>query len=166
MTASDVIKVPAIYCYTCPDGRRYVGGAANHHNRNKYGLGRSNPWINEASVTYSPETWTYEVLEELPPDARGKRYVTPNSVTLNVSSPGCRNTASTSSRRYGRGTTALGYISDAIDETNNKLESIADSITANFDGIVEATRSDHPLQGGPLSRLQMHSTPLPRRSTS
>jgi hypothetical protein len=58
---------PAIYRFICPDRRSYVVSAGNHHNRSKYGLGRSNPWINEALLTYPSETWTFEVLEQLSP---------------------------------------------------------------------------------------------------
>ena len=63
---------PAVYRFVCPDGRCYVGHTANHHKRDRRGLERSNLWIDEALLTYPPETWTYEVLEKLPPGCSKK----------------------------------------------------------------------------------------------
>jgi hypothetical protein len=56
---------PAVYRFICPDGRCYVGHTGNHRLRNRHGLKRFNPLIDEAMATYLPETWTFEVLEEL-----------------------------------------------------------------------------------------------------
>jgi hypothetical protein len=57
---------PAVYRYICPDGRSYVGRTGNHRIRDRHGLSRSKPWIDEAIVTRPLETWAFEVLEVLP----------------------------------------------------------------------------------------------------
>ena len=43
---------PAIYRFVCPDGRSYVGSAADIRTRNRSGLSRSNRWIDKAIATY------------------------------------------------------------------------------------------------------------------
>jgi hypothetical protein len=58
---------PAIYRFVCPDGRCYVGHTGNHHIRDRHGLSCSNSWIAETIATHPLETWTFEVLEDLPP---------------------------------------------------------------------------------------------------
>ena len=58
---------PAVYRFVAPDGRCYVGSVSDISKRNQRGLERSNPWIDEALLTYPSETWVYEVLENLPP---------------------------------------------------------------------------------------------------
>src|SRR4051794_12427100 len=59
--------VPVIYRYICPDGRSYVGHANADYARNRSdGLRRVNARLSKAFVTHPAQTWTYEVLEELP----------------------------------------------------------------------------------------------------
>ena len=62
-----VTRAPIVYLYTCPDGRSYVGGVSDGRKRDDRGIERSNPRLEEAFKQYPPETWTYEVLERLPP---------------------------------------------------------------------------------------------------
>lgn len=58
---------PAVYKYTCPDGRVYVGGCPDWRTRDRYGLKRSNSRMKEAFKKHPPETWTFEILEKLKP---------------------------------------------------------------------------------------------------
>jgi hypothetical protein len=58
---------PAVYRFVCPDGRSYIGSASNSRTRFTYGIARSNSRLVRAYEQYSPETWTCEVLERLPP---------------------------------------------------------------------------------------------------
>jgi hypothetical protein len=55
-----------VYCWTCPDGRRYIGGVTRGNKRQQVGLARSNPRIADALKTYPVETWVYEELARLP----------------------------------------------------------------------------------------------------
>lgn len=64
---------PAVYRYTAPDGRSYIGSAGNIGKRDQRGLGRSNSWLIEAFVEYPPEMWTFEVLKMLPPGCSKQR---------------------------------------------------------------------------------------------
>jgi hypothetical protein len=59
---------PAVYRFICPDGRSYVGSAADHHTRKQAGLSRLNGRISEALKRYPAESWTFELLELLPLD--------------------------------------------------------------------------------------------------
>jgi hypothetical protein len=61
------MQAPAVYCFTCPDGRRYVGSTGDHRTREALGLARSNPRIDEALLVHPAEQWEYQVLEELRP---------------------------------------------------------------------------------------------------
>ena len=58
---------PAVYRYICPDGRSYVGSVADHRKRSRYPIKRKNERLAEAFKTHPPQTWTFELLEELPP---------------------------------------------------------------------------------------------------
>jgi hypothetical protein len=60
-------KAPAVYRFVCPDGRSYVGAVADIRKREIYGIHRSNPWLEAAFERYPPDTFTYEILERLPP---------------------------------------------------------------------------------------------------
>jgi hypothetical protein len=60
------MKAPGVYRFICPDGRSYVGAARDIHNRGRGGLGRRNSRIDKALESHPSETWTFEVLEELP----------------------------------------------------------------------------------------------------
>jgi hypothetical protein len=60
-------KAPAVYHFTAPDGRDYVGSRSDIRNRHKEGITGSNVRLREALVQYPSETWTFEVLETLPP---------------------------------------------------------------------------------------------------
>jgi len=60
-------KAPAVYRFICPDGRSYVGAVADIRKRFDRGIARSNPWLDAAFKLHPPETWTYEILERLPP---------------------------------------------------------------------------------------------------
>jgi hypothetical protein len=57
---------PVVYRYVCPDGRSYVGSVSNVRYRDSAGLCRCNAWIAKALATYPPETWRFEILEQLP----------------------------------------------------------------------------------------------------
>jgi hypothetical protein len=59
-------KIPLIYRFVYPDGRSYVGSAADGRYRGGH-FGRSNERLQVAFEQYPPKTWTYEVLEWLPP---------------------------------------------------------------------------------------------------
>jgi hypothetical protein len=58
-------KCPAVYRFVCPDGRSYVGAAGNCRKRGR--INRSNARLRAAFELHPPETWTFEVLERLPP---------------------------------------------------------------------------------------------------
>jgi hypothetical protein len=60
-------KSPVVYCYTCPDGRKYVGAVLDSTHRFKNGFQRESAVLREAFKQYPPETWTYEILERLDP---------------------------------------------------------------------------------------------------
>jgi hypothetical protein len=59
---------PAVYCFTCPDGRKYVGSRVNIRNRKQLGVHRphANPRVLKALKRYPPETWIFEILERMP----------------------------------------------------------------------------------------------------
>jgi hypothetical protein len=58
-----------VYRYVAPDGRSYVGAVMfDSHIRNAHGIKRSNSRLLEAFKQYPPETWAFEVLEQVPPD--------------------------------------------------------------------------------------------------
>jgi hypothetical protein len=59
-------KQPLVYCFVCPDGRRYVGSAADGYYRGNGRIGRTNKRLLEAFKQYPESTWTYVVLERLP----------------------------------------------------------------------------------------------------
>jgi hypothetical protein len=58
---------PAVYRFIAGDGRSYVGSCADHRERAKSEIGRRNPRLERAFAIYPPETWTFEVLQRLPP---------------------------------------------------------------------------------------------------
>jgi hypothetical protein len=60
-------RSPAVYCFTCPDGRRYVGSRLDCRKREHEGIGHSNTRLRRALRTYPPKTWTYAVLQLLAP---------------------------------------------------------------------------------------------------
>jgi hypothetical protein len=60
-------RAPAVYRWVCPDGRSYVGAVGNSHRRGDYGIARSNTRMLAAFEQHPPESWTYEVLQQLPP---------------------------------------------------------------------------------------------------
>jgi hypothetical protein len=61
-------KFPIVYRFICPDGRSYVGSVADGRNRNgRGGISRANSRLLDAFEQYPPETWIYEILEQLPP---------------------------------------------------------------------------------------------------
>jgi len=60
-------KAPAVYRYVCPDGRSYVGSTYNHKLRPRWGIKPSNPRLASALEKYPEETWTFAVLQLLPP---------------------------------------------------------------------------------------------------
>lgn len=70
MSRIKVVKAPVVYRFICPnpDGRSYVGGVSDGRKRPDIGIARSNSRLEEAFAQYPPETWTYEVLEQLPSD--------------------------------------------------------------------------------------------------
>src|SRR5262245_40732133 len=59
-------RFPIVYRFVCPDGRSYVGAVADGRKRQKYGIARSNSWLKAAFEIYPPETFTFELLEQLP----------------------------------------------------------------------------------------------------
>lgn len=71
MYCSDVClfgaRAPAVYRFVCPDGRSYVGAVSDCRKRADNGIARSNTRLVVAFEQHPPETWTYEVLEHLPP---------------------------------------------------------------------------------------------------
>jgi hypothetical protein len=60
-------RAPAVYRFVCPDGRSYVGAVTDIRKREVRGIARSNPWLAAAFEQYPPDTFTYEILERLPP---------------------------------------------------------------------------------------------------
>jgi hypothetical protein len=60
-------KFPIVYRFICPDGRSYVGSVADGRNRISCGISRSNSRLLAAFEQYPPESWVYEILEQLPP---------------------------------------------------------------------------------------------------
>ena len=60
-------KAPAVYRYVCPDGRSYVGSTCNHELRLRAGIKPSNPRLASALKKYPAQTWTFAVLQLLPP---------------------------------------------------------------------------------------------------
>ena len=60
-------KAPAVYRYVCPDGRSYVGSTHNHELRLRAGIKPSNPRLASALKKYPAQTWTFELLQLLPP---------------------------------------------------------------------------------------------------
>jgi hypothetical protein len=56
-----------VYRFICPDGRSYIGSASDSRNRFNNGIARSNLRLAPALKQHPPETWTYEILEELKP---------------------------------------------------------------------------------------------------
>src|SRR5262249_37143998 len=62
-----IYKAPAVYRYVCPDGRSYVGSTHDHEVRLHAGIERSNPRLTSALTKYPAETWTFELLQLLPP---------------------------------------------------------------------------------------------------
>jgi Toprim domain len=60
-------RAPVVYRYICPDGRSYVGSVSDSRNRFNDGIARSNSRLIAACAKYPPQTWTYEILEELRP---------------------------------------------------------------------------------------------------
>jgi hypothetical protein len=60
-------KFPAVCRFVCPDGRSYVGAVCDSRKREGYGIARANPRLLAAFELHPPETWTFEVLERLPP---------------------------------------------------------------------------------------------------
>jgi hypothetical protein len=60
-------RAPVVYRFVCPDGRSYVGSVSDSRNRFNNGIARSNSRLIAAFAKYPPETWTYEILEELRP---------------------------------------------------------------------------------------------------
>jgi hypothetical protein len=58
-------KQPLVYCFVCPNGRRYVGSAADGYYRGNGRVGRTNKRLREAFEQYPESTWTYVVLERL-----------------------------------------------------------------------------------------------------
>jgi hypothetical protein len=61
------VRAPAVYRFVCPDGRSYVGAVTDIRKRDVRGIARSNPWLKAAFERYPPDTFTYEILERLPP---------------------------------------------------------------------------------------------------
>jgi hypothetical protein len=59
-------RFPAVYRFVCPDGRSYVGAVGNCSGRGD-SIQRSNARLLAAFELHPPETWTFEVLEQLPP---------------------------------------------------------------------------------------------------
>jgi hypothetical protein len=57
---------PVVYRYTAPDGRNYVGSVVNGRYRHN-GVCRTNARLTKAFAKHPPETWVYEVPQELPP---------------------------------------------------------------------------------------------------
>jgi hypothetical protein len=66
--------VPIVYRYICPDGRSYVGAVGDGRRRDVYGIKRSNARLLDAFEQFPPETWTFEVLERLPPGHSFQHY--------------------------------------------------------------------------------------------
>jgi len=60
-------RAPAVYRFICPDGRSYVGSVKDCRKRADNGIQRSNSRLLAAFDQYPSETWTYGVLERLPP---------------------------------------------------------------------------------------------------
>jgi hypothetical protein len=60
-------KAPAVYRFCAPDGRSYVGAVGDSRRRADEGLRRSNARLVAAFEQHPSETWTYEILELLPP---------------------------------------------------------------------------------------------------
>lgn len=64
---------PVVYRFVCPDGRCYVGSVRNGRARAKNGIGRMNSRLLAAYKQHPPKTWTYEVLERLPPECSERK---------------------------------------------------------------------------------------------
>jgi hypothetical protein len=67
---SDAYRVaisPAVYRFICPDGRSYVGSRYDCREREEKGVSTSNTRLRAALEQYPADTWSYEVLQELPP---------------------------------------------------------------------------------------------------
>jgi hypothetical protein len=60
-------RAPAVYRYTCRDGRSYVGGCADIRNRERKGIARMNERLRVVFKQHPPATWKFEVLERLRP---------------------------------------------------------------------------------------------------
>ena len=60
-------RAPAVYRFSCPDGRSYVGAVGDIRKRNARGVDRSNSRLAAAFAQYPPESWIFEILEVLPP---------------------------------------------------------------------------------------------------
>ena len=58
-------KFPAVYRFISPDGRSYVGAISDYRKRGD--IRRSNPRLLAAFELHPPETWVFELLEQLPP---------------------------------------------------------------------------------------------------
>jgi hypothetical protein len=59
-------RAPAVYRFTSPDGRSYVGSVKDCRKRGDRGIQRTNARLLAAFEKYPPETFIYEVLEHLP----------------------------------------------------------------------------------------------------
>ena len=60
-------RAPAVYRFICPDGRSYVGAVKDCRRRAERGIRRSNTRLLAAFKKHPPETFAYEVLEQLRP---------------------------------------------------------------------------------------------------
>jgi hypothetical protein len=59
-------RFPAVYRFVCPDGRSYTGAVGDCRKRGDH-LRRSNARLRTVFELHPPETWTFEVLQRLPP---------------------------------------------------------------------------------------------------
>jgi hypothetical protein len=60
-------KAPAVYRFVSPDGRSHVGSVKDSRNRAAIGIYRSNERLEAAFEQYPPETFVFEILEQLQP---------------------------------------------------------------------------------------------------
>jgi hypothetical protein len=69
------LRAPAVYQFTCPDGRVYVGSRADVLARKHEGITATNSRLAAALVVYPAETWTFEILQTLPAGcSKANRY--------------------------------------------------------------------------------------------
>jgi hypothetical protein len=62
-----------VYRFIAPDGRSYVGSCSDSRGRADNGIQRKNQRLLEAFERHPPKTFTFEILERLPPGCTERR---------------------------------------------------------------------------------------------